>query len=176
MIYLIKLYSNFVKSSNSSKSIGFLTFLLGAKPSYWSSCLIWFLSTPKSAWPLLFSLACSYWWLPPCCFSSSWEDKAGSLFVHLVGAGVGELSCWFFAFLPILHLPLKRLVVFFMAYKINHNFSLIKFLHFFDGVILMGLGELRLAFLFLSSPSWGEPLLVWATHSSLQIPLSMFLQ
>ena len=74
----------------------------------------------------------------------------GGLFVHLVGVGVGELACLLLLFLlcssPILHLALIGLVTFLVAHVANHGLSFIKLLHSFDGVILMKLGLLRLAF------------------------------
>ena len=69
-------------------------------------------------------------------------------FVHLVGVGVGELVCFLFVFLfllsssLILHLALIGLV----AYVANHSLSFIKLLHSLDGVILIKLDLLRLAF------------------------------
>ena len=68
-------------------------------------------------------------------------------FIHLVGVGVRELACLLFLFLlcssPILHLALIGLV----TYIANHGLSFIKLLHSLDGVILMKLCLLRLAFL-----------------------------
>ena len=80
------------------------------------------------------------------------EIRCGGLFVHLVGVGVGELACLLFVFLfllsssPILHLALIGLVAFLVAHVANHGLSFIKLLHSLDGVILMKLGLLRLAF------------------------------
>ena len=47
---------------------------------------------------------------------------------------------------PILHLALIGLVAFFMAHVANHSLSFIKLLHSLDGVILMKLDLLCLAF------------------------------
>ena len=78
------------------------------------------------------------------------EIRCGDLLVHLVGVGVGELACLLLIFLLcsslILHLALVGLVTFLMAYVANHNLSFIKLLHSLDGVILIKLGLLRLAF------------------------------
>ena len=80
------------------------------------------------------------------------EIGCGGLLVHLVRVGVGELACLLFVFLfllsssPILHLALIGLVAFLVAYVANHGLSFIKLLHSLDGVILMKLGLLCLAF------------------------------
>ena len=80
------------------------------------------------------------------------EIRCAGHFVHLVGVGVGELACLLFLFLlcssPILHLALIGLV----AYVAKHGLSFIKLLHSLDGVILIKLGLLRLAFLLSLSP------------------------
>ena len=47
---------------------------------------------------------------------------------------------------PILHLALIGLVAFLVAHVANHGLSFIKLLHSLDGVILMKLDLLRLAF------------------------------
>ena len=78
------------------------------------------------------------------------EIRCGGLLVHLVGVGVGELACLLLLFLlcssPILYLALIGLVIFLVAHVANHGTSFIKLLHSLDGVILMKLGLLRLAF------------------------------
>ena len=83
------------------------------------------------------------------------EIRCGGLLVHLVGIGVGELACLLFLLLlcssPILHLALIGLVTFLVAHVANHGLSFIKLLHSLDGVILMKLGLLCLAFHFESS-------------------------
>ena len=77
------------------------------------------------------------------------EIRCGGLFVHLVGVGVGELTCLLFLLLcssPILHLALIGLVTFLVAHVTNHGLSFIKLLHSFNGVILMMLGFLHFVF------------------------------
>jgi hypothetical protein len=64
------------------------------------------------------------------------------------GVCIEELGCLPFIFFFIFYLTLIRLVIFFMAYEANHDFSLIKLIHSIDIVILMRLDWLCLAFLF----------------------------
>ena len=154
MMHSIKCTHTSTKSPNSLNSIGLLSSLSGSKPSWCSSYWKWSPLAPKSVWPHCW-LACSSWWPPPCHFSSSREIRCGGLLVHLVGVGVRELACLLFVFLfllcssPILHLALIGLVTFLVAHVANHGLSFIKLLHSldgFDGVILMKLGLLCLAF------------------------------
>ena len=148
MILSIMMHPTFAKSPNSPRSIGLLTSLSGSKPSWSSSCWKWFPLAPKSVWPHYW-LACSPWWPLPCHFSSLtsmvWRPSCPPCWCR----------CWracLFVFLfllcssPILHLALIGLVTFLVAHVASHGLSFIKLLHSLDGVILMKLGLLCLAF------------------------------
>lgn len=105
---------------------------------------------PKLVCYLLCWLACSPWWPPLSRFSSSTSMVWWSF----------SQPCWhrcwiaylfvflFLLFSLILHLALIGLVAFLDACMANHDFSLIKLLHFLDGIILIRLGWLHLTFYF----------------------------